>query len=659
MSSALRLRAAIVLQVCLASHVPAMASAEQPIVAWGGRINGVPARIDIEPYELTCPRLVADGSSSVVANGMDALPVTGVVNDGADPDSALQRYTSCPLYYPQLSSPITETVSRQTTASSVRLVVGASLLEQVRLERHLEILQPFTLTIPAGGRWVRFDVAEASPPGYYPIGAWMEVEKASTRSAGDPFENDVPTLFRGAGARYGRATGPWARIGTGFPYVSWSSIFTWMTQYATHWRPAVKLPNMVNDLYGVPIDGGWAPAAVRVHSASDPVRVTGQHVPDQFDGVADFFKPGDYSVLFRVVAPGGTLPWSAPVDVTLSVEIVPADSDGDGIDDAHDDCPFVANPDQSDRDHDAIGDLCNDAFDSDADEIADVRDNCPGLPNAAQFDRDGDGVGDDCDAHPDSANPALDSCQQSLSRTGQDLFACETNLHACSTDLSACTGERAALQSSLDTCVAQRSRCTDDLATSSGLLSQCGSDLARATATLSSTQASLTSCQSSLALEISSAEAARAERDACASDLALARSSADQCARMLSQTEVSLAAAEAQVAALTVERDQALAELALCRLQACGPDTDRDGEPDASDACAGTTPGAAVDALGCSQAQFCSSRPGTGLQLWWVCLMADWRNDEPGARPHDCEPALGETAGRWTSLRCIAPGSGG
>lgn len=45
------------------------------------------------------------------------------------------------------------------------------------------------------------------------------------------------------------------------------------------------------------------------------------------------------------------------------------DSDHDGIDDALDNCPYVANPDQADGDGDAIGNVC---------------DNCAGTPNADQ-----------------------------------------------------------------------------------------------------------------------------------------------------------------------------------------------------------------------------------------------------------------------------------
>jgi len=58
------------------------------------------------------------------------------------------------------------------------------------------------------------------------------------------------------------------------------------------------------------------------------------------------------------------------------------DQDGDGMQDALDNCPGAANPGQSDADQDGVGDAC---------------DNCPASPNATQFDSDGDGAGDACD----------------------------------------------------------------------------------------------------------------------------------------------------------------------------------------------------------------------------------------------------------------------
>ena len=91
------------------------------------------------------------------------------------------------------------------------------------------------------------------------------------------------------------------------------------------------------------------------------------------------------------------------------------DSDGDGVGDVCDNCPFVFNPGQegTDTDGDGIPDLCDncpdisnpDQSDVDGDGVGDVCDNCPTVPNPGQDDMDGDGVGDACDNCPDVFNP--------------------------------------------------------------------------------------------------------------------------------------------------------------------------------------------------------------------------------------------------------------
>jgi len=86
------------------------------------------------------------------------------------------------------------------------------------------------------------------------------------------------------------------------------------------------------------------------------------------------------------------------------------DADGDGITNAVDSCPFVADPDQRDDDLDGAGNACDP--DDDGDLVPDGDDNCPVGRNADQRDIDGDGLGDACDADADGdrTDNHLDNC---------------------------------------------------------------------------------------------------------------------------------------------------------------------------------------------------------------------------------------------------------
>lgn len=88
-------------------------------------------------------------------------------------------------------------------------------------------------------------------------------------------------------------------------------------------------------------------------------------------------------------APGD--PDAEPGDGPPPVDAAP-DGDGDGVADAADNCPGVANTGQYDEDDDGLGDVC---------------DNCPHVDNADQTNADGDGVGDACDPYPEEGDDVI------------------------------------------------------------------------------------------------------------------------------------------------------------------------------------------------------------------------------------------------------------
>lgn len=91
---------------------------------------------------------------------------------------------------------------------------------------------------------------------------------------------------------------------------------------------------------------------------------------------------------------------SSLVALMWQVVVAGTDGDSDGVLDAQDNCPDLANPDQANSDADAQGDACDP--DDDNDGVADAApDNCPLLANADQADEDTDGMGDACEVQED------------------------------------------------------------------------------------------------------------------------------------------------------------------------------------------------------------------------------------------------------------------
>ena len=118
-------------------------------------------------------------------------------------------------------------------------------------------------------------------------------------------------------------------------------------------------------------------------------------------------------------------------------------------------------------------------------------------------------------------------------------------------------------------------------------------------------------------------------RSAVACGTAACQEDLDACTEELGDCSAERAALAARVADLEAE------------LGALLDDADGDAVPAVADACTGTAAGVAVDALGCSLAQFCSAHPLGVPQGMNRCRHADWENDEPTGNPHDCRPQSG------------------
>ena len=159
-------------------------------------------------------------------------------------------------------------------------------------------------------------------------------------------------------------------------------------------------------------DGSFNPGSrsfyVKVRDLDSPLSVTvnGSSIPyDASHAAASCYSYDAGTRILIVKVPGDATAKSVVASFTQQI-----DSDGDGILDGQDNCPYVANADQADADNDGVGDVCDD--DADNDGVSDAFDNCPNTPNADQADADNDGIGDVCDndADNDGIANASDNC---------------------------------------------------------------------------------------------------------------------------------------------------------------------------------------------------------------------------------------------------------
>jgi hypothetical protein len=155
------------------------------------------------------------------------------------------------------------------------------------------------------------------------------------------------------------------------------------------------------------------------------------------------------------------------------------DSDGDGVDDTVDNCPFDSNADQADGDCDGRGDVCQPAGEAcitccgsggpppvedwDGDGWEDTADNCPGDANPGQEDEDCDFTGDACDgvvdtglcdADGDGEPDDTDNCPETTNPTQTDAD-CDGFGDPCDDDDTDgfCDGDDDGVHDDVDNCV--------------------------------------------------------------------------------------------------------------------------------------------------------------------------------------------------------------
>jgi hypothetical protein len=112
------------------------------------------------------------------------------------------------------------------------------------------------------------------------------------------------------------------------------------------------------------------------------------------------------------------------------------DLDGDGVLNADDNCPALANRVQIDTDADDQGDTCDE--DDDEDSRIDVLDNCPLVANGEQLDFDGDRLGDACD--DDDDNDGLTDAQEAA--LGSNPTSADTDADGVPDGRDVCPGDR-------------------------------------------------------------------------------------------------------------------------------------------------------------------------------------------------------------------------
>jgi hypothetical protein len=121
-----------------------------------------------------------------------------------------------------------------------------------------------------------------------------------------------------------------------------------------------------------------------------PNLANGDQADADNDGMGDLCDPTPCPTDGSPCAIGGSNPSGGQAPISSAKQ----DQDHDQITNGVDNCPAIANNDQSDLDGDGVGDACDP--DIDGDGISNANDNCPIAFNPGQADANQNGVGDAC-----------------------------------------------------------------------------------------------------------------------------------------------------------------------------------------------------------------------------------------------------------------------